>query len=232
MSKKNFAWSWSALGSFETCPLKHYHNKVKKDFIEEDTIHTRWGNAVHKAFDLYVSKGTPLPDTMQSYKPILDKIKEKAIHSRGKLSTEQKITLTEKFRNTEWFSKEAWCRSILDVILETNNGNAALVFDYKTGKRKDESQQLKLFAAVMFTAKPWLESVTTCFVWLQEPEGSDKRFTIEKFTKDQLPELWNEFLPRVERMKEAYEKDVWPARPSGLCRKWCNVTVCEHCGSK
>lgn len=227
MSKKPMAWSWSALNSFETCPKRHYETKVAKNFIEPETEHTRWGNAVHKAFDKYLSEGKELPDSMKSYKPVLDKIKEKS-YNGTKLSTEQKITLTEKMRNSEWFARDAWCRSIIDVILENNN--QAFVADWKTGKKKDESQQLKLFAAVLFTSKPWLESVTTSFIWLQEPEDSPSRYTIERFTRDQLPELWNEFLPRVARMKAAYDIDSWPEKPSGLCRKWCPVETCLHNG--
>lgn len=219
-----FAWSWSSLGSFETCPKKHYETKVAKNFKEEETVHTRWGNAVHKAFDLYLSKNTPLPASMATYQPMLDKIKRSA--ERKKLDTENKITLTQSFRNTEWFSKDAWCRGILDVIIENNEH--ALVMDYKTGKRKDESQQLKLFAAMMFTAKPWLKSVTTVFIWLQEPDDSPSKYTIEKFTVDQKPELWNEFLPRVSRMKKAYDQNIWPERPSGLCKGWCPVSTCPH----
>lgn len=224
MSKKPMAWSWSALGSFETCPRKHYETKVVKNFIEEETVHTRWGNAVHKAFDLYLSKNTPLPMSMATYKPLLDRIKNAT--ERKVLSTESKITLSKNLQRTEWFSKDAWCRGILDVVIES--GNHAMVMDYKTGKRKDESQQLKLFAAMMFTSKPWLESVTTAFVWLQEPADSPSRYTTEKFTKDQLPELWNEFMPRVERMQEAHDMDKWPERPSGLCKGWCPVKTCAH----
>jgi hypothetical protein len=52
------------------------------------------------------------------------------------------------------------------------------------------------------------------------------------FTREQLPEIWNEFLPRLSRVAAAYEDDKWLPKPSGLCKNWCPVgqSLCEFCG--
>ena len=101
----------------------------------------------------------------------------------------------------------------------------AALFDWKTGKRKPGSDQLQLMALLAFIHYPWIEKVVTGFIWLKE--GKIDR---EKFTREQVPELWQDFLPRITRMERAYNESKWPARPSGLCKNWCYVKSCEHCG--
>ena len=44
-------------------------------------------------------------------------------------------------------------------------------------------------------------------------------------TKAEIPKVWQEFLPRVQRMEDAWASEHFPARPSGLC-PWCQVNDC------
>jgi hypothetical protein len=39
-------------------------------------------------------------------------------------------------------------------------------------------------------------------------------------------------LRRVQRMEDAIIADTFQQRPSGLCRNWCPVRKCPHCGAK
>jgi hypothetical protein len=102
-----------------------------------------------------------------------------------------------------------------------------MLVTHNTGKRKVDSDQLKLFAAMAFAHYPWVEKVVTGFIWLKEG-----KFDKESFTREQVPDIWNEFLPRVKRVELAYEQDKWPAKPSGLCKAWCPAgkPLCEFCG--
>ena len=68
------------------------------------------------------------------------------------------------------------------------------------------------------------------FVWLKEPPKS--RYTVESYHRSDTLHIWGEFLPRIKRMREAYDTDEWPAKPSGLCRAWCPCTGCEHNGRR
>ena len=38
----------------------------------------------------------------------------------------------------------------------------------------------------------------------------------------------NKMLPRIERMKRAWDAEEFPCFPSGLCVGWCPVTECIH----
>ena len=70
---------------------------------------------------------------------------------------------------------------------------------------------------------PEVEEVTTGFIWLK-----DKKVDKEVFKREQLHEIWQGFLPRVIKLESAYDRDSWPARPSGLCKGWCHVRECPH----
>ena len=164
-------------------------------------------------------KQTPLPEKYGEWQGIAQRL----MRVRGKREAELKIALNKSFQPTNWFGKDAWCRGIIDLNIEANTRAVAL--DYKTGKRKPESTQLQLFAALLMHAKPYLESVRTGFIWLK-----DKKLDTEKFERDQLGIIWQEFVPRVQRMETAYQKDKWQAQPSGLCRNWCPCVECEFNG--
>ena len=51
-----FAWSYSSLRAFETCPWRYYLTRVSKEVIEPETEVLKWGNEVHKVFDEYVNR--------------------------------------------------------------------------------------------------------------------------------------------------------------------------------
>lgn len=221
---KPVAWSYSSLTAYETCPKRYYLTKVSKEVKEPQTEATLWGNQVHKALEYRVGKGQPLPESMSMFEPIAHSIAIKR-DSGSKIECEQKMALTKSFTPTTWFAKDVWVRGITDVTL--TKGNVAVVLDYKTGKKTPNSQQLKLTAAMTMHHKPWVDTVINSFIWLKTGET-----TQEVFTRNDIPEIWQEFTPRVNRLESAMAEDKWPARPSGLCRKWCPVgkKLCEHCG--
>ena len=210
------AWSYSSLTKFETCPRQYYAVRVSKEVTEPPTDATLWGNAVHKALELRVAEKKPLPKTMAQWEPLVNKI----ICKPGRVFTETKFALTKGYKLTTWFAKDVWVRGIVDIGIDA--GKKAVVLDWKTGKPKPDSEQLKLFAAFMFHSKPYMQQVSTGFVWL-----AHNKITKETYTREQLPEIWQEFLPRVRRLELAYEGNKWEPRPSGLCNGWCPHKKCE-----
>lgn len=218
---KPLAWSFSSLGAFETCPHRYRLTKVTKEVKEPPTEATTWGTAVHEALEFYVKEGRPLPPTMAKFQKMVDKI----VAAPGTKFTELEIALNRDFQPVAWFAKDAWVRGIIDVGVE--QGTHAVALDYKTGKRKADSDQLELFSALLFHAKPHLETTTTGFLWVKEG-AVDKG----KFSRADLPRIWNNFLPRVARLEASFETNKWPKRPSGLCRSWCPVgkQLCGYCG--
>lgn len=214
-------WSYSRLTAFETCPRRFYLTSIAKVVKEEQTQATLHGNEVHKALELYVGGKAALPTKYASYKPIADKIRM----APGTKHLEYKFGLTKMLQPTTFFADDVWCRGVLDVGVVREKSATAL--DWKTGKRKLDSQQLKLFAGASFALWPHIQTVKTGFIWLPT-----NQMDTEVFTRDQMKPIFQEFAIRVHRMELAEKNDDWPANPSGLCREWCPVgrSLCEHCG--
>lgn len=217
MATKRFAWSYSALTGYETCPKQYYHLRIAKDIREAPSAQMEYGNYVHKALELRVKSGKPLPQDLKQHEPLAARF----ANTKGEVSCETKLCFNADLELTEYFARDAWLRCVFDVSVK--RGVVLKIFDYKTGKRKPDSAQLKLFAAAGFAAFDDVEQIDTTFLWLPSKEV-DK----ESFTKDQEPLLWQEFMPRVDHMAEAYETNYFPPKPSGLCRGWCPVKTCEH----
>lgn len=220
MTAKVPAWSHTSLTAFETCPRKYYHTRVAKDVADPPGEAALWGQRVHKALEERARDGKPLPDYLSNCEPVIVKILERD----GKRLVEEQIALDKNLHPVTWFDKKAWCRGIIDIGI-VNERNAVLA-DWKTGKRKPDNDQMKLFAAFSFAKFPWVEKITTAFVWLKENKIDKETFTREEHEGA----IWQEVMPRVQRLEHAYEKASWPAKPSGLCKKWCPVRSCEFCG--
>jgi hypothetical protein len=216
------AWSYSALTAFETCPRRYYLTKVSKEVKEPPTDATTWGNAVHKALELRLTQRMALPESMRQWEPLVESITSKG----GRVEAESKMALNTNLRPTTFFAKDVWVRGITDVTVEKNG--KLFVGDWKTGKPQPDSAQLRLSAAMVMAHKPHVHTVVNAFVWLKTSE-----VTAETFTREDIPTIWQEFAPRVERLNIAYEQKKFPAKPSGLCAKWCPVgkKLCEHCGT-
>ena len=215
------AWSYSALTAYETCPRRFQLTRVTKQVVEPQTKATIWGNKVHKALELFAKGEKPLPPDLQKYERYVKKI----LSYEGKRVVEERIALDKNFRPTKWMAKDVWVRGIIDIGVV--GSEKAYLLDWKTGKRRPDSNQLKLFAALAFAIYPWVDKVTTGFIWLKSAE-----FDKEVFTRDQLPEIWDEFFPRLDRLAISYRDDKWTPKPSGLCKNWCPVgrQLCEFCG--
>lgn len=221
---KPLAWSYSALTKYETCPKQYYHLRVAKDIKEEEGDAGRWGNFVHEALEkrLLPAK-TALPANLSQYEKYCKAIERVP----GELTPERQLTLDKNWREVSWFAKTAYVRMKLDV--QIINGNKAMVLDWKTGKRKPDFTQLDLNAIGMFMAHPELQVVEAGFVWLKD-RTTDK----ETYRRSQLPKLLGPIMGRVEVMQEAYDKQAFPPRPSGLCKNWCPVprSMCEFSGKE
>lgn len=216
---KPFAWSYSKLKNFESCPKKHWHVDVQKDFKEEESESQQWGNIAHKKLAERLSKGTPLPAGMQHF----EKWCERILVGGGDILVEQQLAIDKDFNACKWFGDDVWYRGIADVI--KINGPVALAVDWKTGKILEDSVQLGLMAQCIFAHHPSIQRIRTEFIWLKEDASSRA-----DFKRGDMAQLWRSIWTRVEQLKHAHETTSYPAKPGGLCRNWCPVKTCPHHG--
>lgn len=214
------AWSFSSLNDYTNCPRAYQLKRVTKECKQSETEAMRHGTIQHEHLEFRVAKGTTLPDELQWMEPKIKLMED----SGGKLVAEQAVGLTKGLTPTEFFSKDVWVRGKLDLTVQFPE--YSVVLDWKTGKRKFDSDQLMLFAGFEFAARPEIDRVKTGYVWLKS-----KAIDSEEFRRKDVPIIWGHFMPKVERLNKSYEKDDWPCRPSGLCG-WCPATKAQCKNSK
>lgn len=223
-ARKPFTWSVSKLNSFETCPRRLQMVELDKIFQEEPNPASKFGLDLHKALENYCrSEGeTPMPPKMQTYQAIGDKV----LALPGRKFYELKLALTSDLDPCQFFDRDAWFRCVVDVLISSDGGRRGATLDYKTGKIKDDPSQLELNALAMFAHYPKMETIEARYWWITKGGG----FSKFSFSRGDLADAWRTYLPRVKRYQKAYETNDFPPRPSGLCRNYCPVKTCEHCG--
>lgn len=205
-------WSYSSLTTFENCPRQYYKTRVTNEVQDRGSEATAWGTLVHGYFEERLKQGTRLPPEVAHFEPLVAQIAD----SSGELLVEYEMALDAKMQPVPFDSPDYWCRGIADVVLIV--GKRAGICDWKSGKVRSDSRQLALMAAMVFAHWPDVERCSTAFVWLKHD-----RVTMEEFRRENLADIWGEFLPRVRQLDAAFAKDRWLPRPSGLCG-WCPCT--------
>lgn len=217
--KKPFSWSYSALSSFELCAKKHWHQNVRKDYRQEETEPMRYGKYVHKAIEDRIIRSTPLPLDLIYLEEHICKYADTQAPTHG----EQKLAINHEYKPTGWFADDVFCRAIIDLLVLGEN--IALIIDWKTGKEKDDFMQLQLMALMIMLHYPQLNTVHASFFYTRS-----KKPVQVKVSKTDAPRLWAELLPRVEKMRYAFEHEEFPANPNPLCKRYCPVTGCPYHG--
>lgn len=227
---KPLPWSHSALSDFNNCPKAYYHKRVAKDVVDPPNDAGLAGDFIHKAFEAYLMAGTPLPAVYPNhirewpegikppafYKEYLDAL----LASSGQIYVEGKYAINAKFEPVDFFADDVWCRGILDVL--HLNGAKARILDHKTGKRKQDTRQLKLNALLVFIHHPEVQVVKTGYMWLK-----DMVLDTETYIRADESALWDEYMPDLTRYRTAFKQEVFVPRQSGLCNGWCPVRQCE-----
>lgn len=208
-------WSYTSLEDFINCPKAFYEKRVAKSVVDAGSEQMAHGLYVHKQFETHLRDDTPLADDVKLHLPFMDRMRSHA----GMPFYEQKVAISRSFAPCSFFAPDAWWRGVIDF--KKVDGHYARIVDYKTGKKHEKFQQLKLFALHTFAAHPDVTQVAAQFYWTQNQTTST-----EVYTRDQIPMLWSWFIPHLKQYKLAFQTDTWQPRQSGLCG-WCPVTSCQ-----
>lgn len=213
-------WSHTRLSNFENCPRQFYEVNVAKRYPFVDTKETIWGREVHKDFELYLLDGRPMRAELQPHVEFLDWFKALP----GELGAEARIALDQSMRPCAYFDKTTtvWYRGQVDASKRDRATGKSFLLDHKTGKVKNDFAQLKLFAIHEMLSQPDIHEVRVEYYWTQTRAASG-----ETYRREQLWDLFGEFVPALTRYANAFKTDTWNPKQSGLCNGWCPVTNCE-----
>lgn len=209
-------WSFSSMNVYYTCPRQYDLQYNKKVIPYQETEATLYGSRVHLALEEYGRDGKPVPGDCKPFTKYVDKI----LKLDGTPFFERQFALTRNLEPCGFDDKDAWCRGIVDIGVV--GAGRALAADYKTGKIRPDSDQLKLFAGFIMQHEP-VDKVRTSYLWLKHDS-----MTTESYNREDLPGIWQHFIAKANKLERSYEKDKWVPKPSGLCRGWCGAGR-DHC---
>lgn len=224
MSRTPGPWSYSSLRLFEQCPRRYQAEKVTKEVPFSQNEAALYGEQLHKAAEEYIRDGKPIDPRFDFIQPYLDKLN--AIE--GVKFCEMKLGVKRvegRLAPCDFFDSDVWFRGVADLVIL--DGDRAWVVDYKSGKsaKYADTRQLALMAAALFLKYPEIKKIKTSLLFVVS-----KEFIKEDFEKEYGLSVFAELNGLLTARDAAYESDVWNPRPNNLCRKWCPVKSCAHCG--
>lgn len=211
--------SYSSIKQFDNCARQYHEVRILRKFKQVETEAALYGTEVHKALELYLMDGTPIPDKFAQFKPYADSIAK----AKGDRFCELKMGIRADFTPCEFFDKDVWFRGVPDVLIV--NGTTARVGDWKTGKssRYADPDQLELMAAMVMSHYPNVQRVKGALIFLVA-----KDIVMADYTRDQFAAIMSKWAGKASRIEDALEKGVWNPRKGPLCR-FCAVSsdACE-----
>jgi len=202
--------------NYENCPRKAFHINIAKDLPKEDSEALRWGNQVHRALEERINKGTPLPHTMVRFEPLVQ-------FGGFMVKAELMLGIRENGQPCGFFDSDVWMRGVIDVDIEQKPKLAhAFLLDWKTGKKREDPEELELHAILKRATKPSLEKITGVYAWLQTMEiGQTHDLSATEAKLEEVRGVRKE-------IEHAFKlgSDAFPPRQNPLCG-WCPVKSCE-----
>lgn len=218
------SWSYTSATTFEKCPKQYFHLYVAKDVKNDtDSAALVYGNEVHKAAEMYIKHGDPLPEKFSQFQGVLDKLNR----IPGEKLCEFKMGLTKDLQPCGFFDQGVWWRGTADLLVLNNEKGEATVVDYKTGKSSEyaDTRQLSLLSIAVFKHFPNIHTVKAGLIFLV-----CKDLVKSHYRNELVEELWGEWESLTKRMDKAHESGIFNASPNFSCRKFCPVKQCPHWG--
>lgn len=219
MSDTKFPISYSRVNTYQTCPLQFEYLYVNRNVKVVESEQMLYGSRVHEQLEKYgkTRDEGQLTTESRKWKGLVDSI----LRQKGDIHWEYQMSITQDLEPCGWFDKEVWLRGIADVLVI--NGDTAYVLDWKTGKVRDNPQQLQLFACMVMLMFPEVQTVRTAFVWLVHDLVTDVIYKRSMFDV-----MWKNLMIQFDQVEEAVRLGVFEPRPSRLCN-WCAAKdVCSY----
>lgn len=202
--------SYTFLKAFEQCPRQAHRRFIARDLPFEETEASRWGSRVHEALEARLKNDKPLPDEMAHL--------EAWFVDLAGAWAEVKLGVRRDWSPCGFFDKDVWFRGKLDVLLVAPLG--AIIIDWKTGKRREDPDELEIFGALLKARHPESAKITGWYVWLKD-KAVGKLYDLSN-TEAKTAEITE----RMARAEYAIRTNHFPPNETPLCG-WCSLKTCE-----
>ncbi len=205
--------SHTLLNDWDNCQHKAYRKYIVKDLPREgQTEAMKWGNEVHSAFEKRLKGEVKWPIGMEKYEAIAAPL------ARIGAQAEKALGIDAYGSPVDFWGSTVWLRGKVDATVA--NSTVAAIFDWKTGKRREERAELATHAVLFRAHYPEINRVVGQYVWLQDNQVGKAHDVSD--TESKLAEIRS--VANVIRNQMA--TGFFPKRQNGLCG-WCPVKDCE-----
>ena len=220
-----FALSYSRLSDYDTCPLMFREKYINKTLKFEQNAAMKRGEEVHAALERNVYRALHRQDPVGE-QVVIDThpILVAFVDRHPMVATEEKNAFDEKWKVRDYFAKDVFFRSVIDLEGRTDlKGGVANIIDFKTGQYNENEKQLKLYNMVALLKYPEITSATSTLLFVDQKRNSPPVTT----PRSELKSMLHEVEEQSELIQISIERDEWPATQSWKC-KWCAVDSCKY----
>jgi hypothetical protein len=229
---KAFAWSYSKLKNFETCPRRYQAVDLDKSHGQggPPSEELQRGDDLHDAMRDRVIGSTPLPPQFIYMNHWAEKL-TRVLHPYQIIQCELKLSTDDKGNPTGYFDKTTWVRTKIDYLRTLPTGKEGVdvghIVDYKTGKPPKvwDGTQLLINAYTVFASYKHIQTLRVDYLWTEYNDT-----THETYRRDEVPKQMEAILPRVAALEIAHKTNTFEPKPCGLCKDYCPVSSCEYWG--
>lgn len=222
--KSKYVHSYSSLHEFKTCPHRMHESYIVKRFPYVQSEQAKYGDRVHKAFEMRIGRQTPLPRAMESYEKLMEAIDA----MDGTKHPERQLGIKRDGSPCGFFDHDVWFRGKLDLMVVNKPEKDGFLYDYKTGKfnpRYIDADQLLYSAILAFAHHPELENLYTNLLYVAHdamyPEDGPMIYK-----RDHFDRYFDVLRRDASDVEDAMDNGYWPKVESPLCG-YCRVTDCE-----
>lgn len=237
-----FATSFTGMEGFCNCPRSWAAEKYWKTVPYEQSPEAKWGDRGHKTAENYLLNNlhTGNLPTEPEFLPYVQKYCDSFLRSGAKILAEQEICCTKDLQPCGWKDwNTVWFRFKGDVFLLKER--KLTYADWKFGKPKttpfsnpDCPSQIEVAAALASIHMPdsW-DIFDGRLIYVKESDPKKAMVGLPApIRREDVPSIWERIFAVTTRMEQAWENEVFQARSSGLCKKYCGDLSCPHNGRR
>lgn len=210
--------SYTSASDFQTCKARYFHKYIAKDAPFQMTPAMEYGDRVHKAFEARLGSGRHFPEELAHLEPFAQAVIGNQSTPALKLLVEQRLGIRADGTTCGFYDKDRFWNTKVDVALM--NDQTCLLFDWKTGKQREDPWELAIQSVLMCATFPTLRTFKGRYVWLKNNAVG------ELHNLSDVKRTWAEMQSLGAMVQRSQETNYWPEQEGPLCA-WCPVLKCR-----
>lgn len=224
LDRRQLVYSFSMLNAYRSvCPQQMFQTYIARTIPYEETPERKKGNDLHKAMEMRVPGGKPLPDGMQQYETFAA-----AFDGRNAIS-EPELAITRYRQPCGYWDdkiqdphKRVFLRGRADVVVVGDE--TAYLADWKTGNdniKYEDPFELAVQALLLQAKAPQMKRIVGQYIWLKTMRLS------QMYDLSDTDATWNTVNQLVQSIEADRARGVFEKKRSGLCG-YCGHKECEN----